>query len=63
VLWYGTDDHRFKPPAGAWLADRLPNARLTIFERTSHLLPLVHWRTLVTELATISQGAPNAVEP
>ena len=55
VLWYGTEDHRFKPPAGRWLADRIPGARLEVFEGASHLLPFVHWRALLDELATISK--------
>jgi pimeloyl-ACP methyl ester carboxylesterase len=55
VLWYGTEDHRFKPPAGRWLADRIPGARLEVIEGGSHLLPFVHWRALLDELATISK--------
>jgi pimeloyl-ACP methyl ester carboxylesterase len=60
VLWYGSKDHRFKPPAGQWLADRLPDARLEIFEGTSHLLPLVHWAQLMDELLVLAQGPDRA---
>lgn len=55
VLWYGTADHRFKPPAGRWLADRIPDARLEIVEGGSHLLGFVHWRVLLEALATITK--------
>lgn len=50
LLWYGSEDHLFKPPAGAWLADRLPRARLEVIEGASHLLPLVYWNALMVEL-------------
>ena len=53
LLWYGTADARFTPRDGEWLAARLPHARLDIFEGASHLLPLVHWQRLITELITI----------
>src|SRR3954470_432261 len=39
VLWYGTADHRFKPAAGRWLADRILGSRLEVLEGASHLLP------------------------
>jgi pimeloyl-ACP methyl ester carboxylesterase len=63
TLWYGTEDHRFKPPAGQWLADRLPDARLEVFEETSHLLPLVHWARLMNDLLTLAQGEIHAPQP
>jgi pimeloyl-ACP methyl ester carboxylesterase len=55
VLWYGTEDHRFKPPLGRWLADRIPGARLEVLDGASHLLPFTHWRSLLDELVTISK--------
>lgn len=58
MLWYGTEDHRFKPPAGQWLADRIPNARMEIYDGASHLLPLVHWSTLLEELALVTKETP-----
>lgn len=58
TLWYGTEDHRFKPPAGQWMADRIPDARLEIIEGASHLLPLVHWSTLLEELALVTKETP-----
>ncbi|MEY2571010.1 MAG: hypothetical protein QOE63_1360, partial [Acidimicrobiaceae bacterium] len=62
VLWYAEGDHRFKPPAGQWLADRLPNARLEILDG-SHLLPLVRWTHLINDLTTISKGELHAPQP
>jgi pimeloyl-ACP methyl ester carboxylesterase len=56
VLWYGTEDHRFKPPVGQWLADRIPDARLEVFDGTSHLLPLVHWMQVMNDLLVLTQG-------
>lgn len=50
LLWYGSEDHLFEPPVGVWLADRLPNARLQVIDGASHLLPLVHWNALISEL-------------
>jgi pimeloyl-ACP methyl ester carboxylesterase len=63
VLWYAADDHRFKPPAGQWLADRLPDARLEVFEGTSHLLPLVHWARLMNDLLALAEGEIHAPQP
>jgi pimeloyl-ACP methyl ester carboxylesterase len=65
MLWYGTEDHRFKPPAGQWLADRLADARLEVLEGTSHLLPLVYWAQLMNELVVRTRAraaqAPQAL--
>lgn len=63
VLWYGTEDHRFKPPAGQWLADRIPDARLEVFDGTSHLLPLIHWQQLMNDLLMRTQGEAHASQP
>ena len=51
LLWYGECDDVVAPSVGVALADQLPNARLEIIEDASHLLPLVHWSTLLEELA------------
>lgn len=51
LLWYGSDDHLFGPPVGAWLADRIPGARLEVIDGASHLLALVHWKDLIGALA------------
>jgi len=58
TFWYGTEDHRFKPPAGQWLADRIRDARVEIFDGASHLLPLVHWSTLLEELVLVTKETP-----
>ncbi len=62
LLWYGTADARFTPVDGEWIASRLPDAHLDVVEGASHLLPLVHWRRLVTELIT-TEGDIDAPQP
>jgi pimeloyl-ACP methyl ester carboxylesterase len=67
VLWYGTEDRRFGPAAGQWLADRIPGARLVVVEGASHLLPLVRWREVLADLVTLAsnpdQESHHAAEP
>jgi pimeloyl-ACP methyl ester carboxylesterase len=63
VLWYGTNDAMLGPPAGRWLADRIPTSRLHVVE-SSHLLPLVRWESLLTELVShIDRKEANAHQP
>jgi pimeloyl-ACP methyl ester carboxylesterase len=50
LLWYGEFDDVVAPSVGAALADQLPRSSLTIIEGASHLLPLVHWSTLLEQL-------------
>ncbi len=37
LLWYGTEDRMAEPIHGHWLAENLPNARLTMNEGEGHL--------------------------
>jgi pimeloyl-ACP methyl ester carboxylesterase len=63
VLWYGTDDAILGPAAGRWLADRIPGAQLHVVE-TSHLLPLVRWESLLTQLVShVDRKDANAHQP
>ena len=55
LLWYGDHDDVVAPSVGTALADQLPRASLEIIEGASHLLPLVHWSTLLEELALITK--------
>jgi pimeloyl-ACP methyl ester carboxylesterase len=65
VLWYGTEDRRFGPAAGQWLADRIPGARLVVVDGASHLLPLVRWREVLADLVSVAsdQESHHAAEP
>ena len=58
LLWYGQCDDVVAPSVGAALAGQLPKARLEIIEGASHLLPLVHWSTLLKELALVTKESP-----
>jgi pimeloyl-ACP methyl ester carboxylesterase len=58
VLWYGDCDDVVASSVGVALAEQLPNASLEIIEGASHLLPLVHWSTLIEELALITKETP-----
>jgi pimeloyl-ACP methyl ester carboxylesterase len=58
LLWYGQCDDVVAPSVGVALAGQLPNARLEIIEGASHLLPLVHWSTLLEEL-TLATKEPS----
>lgn len=63
VLWYGTDDATLGPAAGRWLADRIPGATLEVLE-ASHLLPLVRWESLLTNLVShVRRKEANATQP
>jgi pimeloyl-ACP methyl ester carboxylesterase len=58
LLWYGDCDDVVAPSVGAALAGQLPRASLKIVEGASHLLPLVHWSTLLEELALVTKETP-----
>jgi pimeloyl-ACP methyl ester carboxylesterase len=58
LLWYGEHDDVVAPTVGATLADQLPRAVLRVIEGASHLLPLVHWSTLLEELALVTKETP-----
>jgi pimeloyl-ACP methyl ester carboxylesterase len=58
LLWYGECDDVVAPSVGAALAGQLPRAWIEIIEGASHLLPLVHWSTLLQELALVTKETP-----
>jgi pimeloyl-ACP methyl ester carboxylesterase len=58
LLWYAECDDVVAPSVGAALADQLPRASLEIIEGASHLLPLVHWSTLLEEIALVTKETP-----
>jgi pimeloyl-ACP methyl ester carboxylesterase len=58
LLWYGELDDVVPPSAGRELAERLPRASLEIIPGASHLLPLVHWSTLLEALALVTKETP-----
>ena len=58
LLWYGELDDVVAPSVGMALADQLPRVELEIIEGASHLLPLVHWSTLLEELALVTKETP-----
>ena len=50
VLWYGTNDHMFKPAVGEWLAARLPDATIETVAGGSHLFPFVRWSEILSRM-------------
>jgi pimeloyl-ACP methyl ester carboxylesterase len=58
LLWYGECDDVVAPSVGAALFEQLPHASFRIIAGASHLLPLVHWSTLLEELATVTKETP-----
>lgn len=54
ALWYGDRDEMAPPTNGQWLADHLPDARLTVVRNEGHLFPLAH---LSEMLKTLSEMA------
>ena len=58
LLWYGDCDDVVASSVGVALAERLPRASLEIIEGASHLLPLVHWSTLLEALALTTKETP-----
>ena len=58
LLWYGECDDVVATSVGSALADQLPRARLEIIEGASHLLPLVHWSTLLEALVLVTKETP-----
>ena len=54
-LWYGAQDPQASVRNGAWLAERIPDARLVVREDCAHLGTLMrHWPEV---LATLARGA------
>lgn len=49
-LWYGGADASVPSSHGEWFERHLPSAALTIYPGEGHLLPLRHWRELLSSL-------------
>ena len=60
----GRDDFEFPPEHQAILADRLPNARLEIIERASHLAPIERSAEVIRAIKDFMDGSsqPGTVE-
>jgi pimeloyl-ACP methyl ester carboxylesterase len=58
LLWYGERDDVVATSVGTALTNELPRARLEIIEGASHLLPLVHWSTLLEALTLVTKETP-----
>lgn len=52
LLWYGTEDRMSTPIHGQWLADNLPDARLTMREGEGHLQAFAHLAEMLADLMT-----------
>jgi pimeloyl-ACP methyl ester carboxylesterase len=56
LLWYGTSDTVTPVSDGELLAQRMPQATLSVVEGASHLLPLVRWTELLSEVVSAGWG-------
>lgn len=50
LLWYGTEDRMATPIHGRWLAQHLPDGRLTMREGEGHLQAFAHLKQMLAEL-------------
>lgn len=55
LLWYGDDDPLTPPQMGRYLADALPNARLTVYDGEGHMAYVTHWPEILTQLRDAAQ--------
>jgi pimeloyl-ACP methyl ester carboxylesterase len=55
LLWYGTEDRMAAPINGRWLAENLPDARLTMRDGEGHLHAFAHLPEMLGELLTASR--------
>lgn len=51
-LWYGHHDRTAPPAFGAWWAEQLPWAELTVVPDAGHLVALTHWEPILARLLT-----------
>jgi pimeloyl-ACP methyl ester carboxylesterase len=52
LLWYGVEDRMATPIHGQWLAENLPDARLTLRDGEGHLQAFAHLPEMLNELMT-----------
>jgi pimeloyl-ACP methyl ester carboxylesterase len=57
-LWFGDADDLTPPQMGRYLAERLPDAELTMYPGEAHMLVLTHWQEILQSLAA-SVGGPE----
>ncbi|HET6866195.1 MAG TPA: alpha/beta hydrolase [Solirubrobacteraceae bacterium] len=55
LLWYGGEDPLAPPQMGRYLADALPNARLTVYPGEGHMVYVTHWEEILTQLREATQ--------
>ncbi len=53
LLWYGDEDLMAPPSVGYWLADHLPDARLTMRQGYGHLAAIEHLPEMLGELIAL----------
>jgi len=56
LLWYGDEDLMAPPTVGRWLADHLPNARLTLRQGYGHLAAFEHLPEMLGQLNAPPNG-------
>jgi pimeloyl-ACP methyl ester carboxylesterase len=59
-LWYGDADTLVPLEMGRYLAEQIPDARLTVFEGEGHMLHVTHWAEIMAALARRDSPAPVA---
>jgi pimeloyl-ACP methyl ester carboxylesterase len=55
LLWYGGEDPLTPPQMGRYLADALPDSRLTVYAGEGHMVYLTHWEEILTQLRETAQ--------
>ncbi len=56
LVVHGADDPLVPLAAGEDTARAIPGARLAVFERMGHALPMTVWPRLIDEIATIARA-------
>jgi pimeloyl-ACP methyl ester carboxylesterase len=57
-LWYGDADDITPPQMGRYLAERLPDAELTVYPGEAHMLVITHWEEILRSLSAV-RSAPS----
>jgi pimeloyl-ACP methyl ester carboxylesterase len=50
LLWYGSADPLTPPQMGQFLAEALPDGRLTVYAGEGHMVYVTHWEEILTQL-------------
>ena len=59
-LWYGDADDITPPQMGRYLAERLPDAELTVYPGEAHMLVIAHWAEILRSLAASVSAVRSA---